>query len=354
MKTYASRYLLPLCLAACLGGCFSPPENVRNTVGMEFVYIAKGDFIMGCGETDNECLSDQRPQHPVILSSPFFLGKHPVTQEQWTAVMGSNPSIHKGNKHPVENVSWHDAQEFIRRLNAREGTDRYRLPTEAEWEYAARAGMSTKFPFDPASAVKHAWFWDNAGGRSQPVGQKEPNPWGLHDMLGNVWEWVQDWYGEHWYEATLESYINAPSGSKPKTMLPSFKGATATDPKGPAEGTARVLRGGSWGNDLRYLRAAHRNAKAPDYKYSNTGFRLLVVPDSSWVSRMEAAQRKAGQEAETQLRKAPPKGGTQPQLPPPAADPALPLPQKAIEAPPTPPADINAHNLPSWPGGRWQ
>jgi formylglycine-generating enzyme required for sulfatase activity len=292
----ASRTALPWCLAIFLGGCFSPPQDVRNTIGMEFAFIPAGSYIMGCGDTDNECLSDEKPQHPITLSNPFYLGKHPVTQEQWAAIMGSDPSIFKGRKHPVENVSWHEAQEFIRRLNAKEGTDKYRLPTEAEWEYAARAGMATKFPFDPDRAGEHAWFWNNSGGHTQPVGQKKPNQWGLSDMLGNVWEWVHDWYNEQWYEATLESYINAPSGSKPRNVLPSFRGATATDPMGPAEGTTRVLRGGSWGNDLRYLRAAHRNAKAPDYKYSNTGFRLLVVPDSAWVSRMEAVQRKVEQE----------------------------------------------------------
>jgi len=303
---------------------------------MEFVYIQAGSFIMGCGETDNECLSDEKPQHPVTLTKPFFLGKTPVTQEQWKAVMGSEPSVFKGAKHPVENVSWHEAQEFIRRLNGIEGTNNYRLPTEAEWEYAARAGIATKFPFDPDRAADHAWYWINAGESTHPVGKKSPNLWKLSDMFGNVWEWTHDWYGERWYQATLESFHNAPPGSKKqKNPLPDLKGATATNPTGPAEGTARVLRGGSWNNDLRYLRAAHRNAWTPNYKNSNTGFRLLVAPDPDWVDRMEAAQKEAEKKEKAKET--------------PAGKPSQPKPENALQGASSSPQPDAHPALPSWP-----
>lgn len=312
MKPNASRIILPLCLTIWLGGCLTTtPQEVKNTIGMEFVFIKEGSFIMGCGETDNECLSDEKPQHPVTLSKPFYLGKAPVTQEQWKAIMGSDPSTFKGAKRPVENVSWHEAQDFIRRLNGIEGTNKYRLPTEAEWEYAARAGMATKFPFDPDRAADHAWYWPNAGEHTRPVGGKTANPWGLHDMFGNVWEWVQDWYNERWYDAMLESYNKTPQDKKQKIALPNLQGATPTDPTGPAEGTTRTLRGGSWSNDLRYLRAAHRNAWAPDYKNSNTGFRLLVAPDSDWIKRMEAAQAKKKAEETAPPKKPKPENAPQ-------------------------------------------
>ena len=148
-----------------------------------------------------------------------------MTQGQWQAVMGSNPSQFTGDPNrPVENVSWDDVQEFIRRLNAREGGATYRLPTEAEWEYAARAGTTTRWSFgDDASQLgRYAWHDGNAGGQTHPVGQLQPNPWGLYDMHGNVWEWVQDWYGK-------------------------YASGTAVDPAGPSSGSYHVFRGGGWG-----------------------------------------------------------------------------------------------------------
>ncbi|MCL2590255.1 MAG: formylglycine-generating enzyme family protein [Betaproteobacteria bacterium] len=290
--------VLPLALAAalmCAGGCKTTPENVTNTLGMEFILVQPGVFLMGCSEGDMECQGDERPQHPVKISEAFYLGKFEVTQAQWTKIMGNNPSRFRGESRPVENVSWDDTQEFIRRLNALEGTTKYRLPTEAEWEYAARTGVATKFPFEAGRAGDHVWYWNNADGQTHPVGEKQPNPWGLHDMHGNVWEWVQDWYGEGYYLASLTTTPGA-QVVKPKDLLSGPK-IVISDPKGPVEGTGRVLRGGSWGNDLRYLRSALRNAYAPDYRSANVGFRLAISADSGWASGVKSMREEAEQSA---------------------------------------------------------
>ncbi len=215
------------------------PKEVVNTIGMAFVYIPAGTFRMGSADGE----PDERPVHQVTLSRPFYMGKYEVTQAQWQKVMGSNPSFFQGDlRHPVESVWWTDVQEFIRKLNAMEGKTLYRLPTEAEWEYAARAGTATAYSFgDDASKLgQYAWYKDNAGGRTHPVGQLQPNPWGLYDIHGNVWEWVQDWYGRYPAEAVI-------------------------DPQGPPSGTHRLRRGCGWNNLARYCRTANR--------YSVVGFR---------------------------------------------------------------------------------
>jgi formylglycine-generating enzyme required for sulfatase activity len=283
-----------LVTAAVLCGCPSLPVDTSNSLGMEFVLIPAGMFMMGCAEGDTECQPDERPPHPVQISEAFYLGRFEVTQGQWVKVMGENPSQTQGNGHPVENVSWDDAQEFIRRLNALEGTDKYRLPTEAEWEYAARAGTATKFPFSEAEAPDYAWYWDNAAYGTHPVGAKQPNPWGLHDMAGNVWEWVQDWYGEGFYAASL---ADAPGLLKLKNKDP-FATQKARDPAGPAGGASRVLRGGSWGNGSRYLRPGHRNAYAPDTRRPNIGFRLAVTPDAHWLGNVKDLKKGAQKRAD--------------------------------------------------------
>jgi len=229
----------------------TPDRKFRNSLGMEFVYIPPGTFMMGSPSNEKDRDKDER-QHRVRLTRGFYMQTTEVTQRQWKAVMGSNPSRFKGDDLPVERVSWNDAQKFIRNLNRREGGDKYRLPTEAEWEYACRAGTTTRFYFgDSESRLgEYAWYRNNSGGRTHQVAEKKPNAWGLYDMHGNVWEWCRDWYGDY------------PSGS-------------VTDPKGPSGGSDRVIRGGSWNNKPRHVRSAYRGRNVPGSRNPYLGFRLL-------------------------------------------------------------------------------
>ena len=222
-------------------------EKNNPIADMEFVRVPAGEFLMG-SEREN-VFFDEKPVTQVRISQGFWLGKYEVTQAEWQAVMGSNPSRFDecGPTCPVENVSWEDTQEFIRRLNAAMGEERYRLPTEAEWEYAARAGTSGD-RYGNLDAI--AWYDGNSGDRTHPVGRKAPNALGLYDMLGNVWEWVEDRLGE-------------------------YPGGEVTDPQGPASGSGRVARGGGWGGDAGYCRASYRFGISPGYRRLNLGFRLL-------------------------------------------------------------------------------
>ena len=230
---------------------------LTNSIGMEFVLIPAGEFMMGCSDSSKACQNDAKPQHRVTISQPFYLGKYEVTQEQWKTVMGRREGAFKGRKLPVEFVDWDEIQEFIRRLNEKEGTHKYRLPTEAEWEYAARAGTTSTYYFgdDPAQAGEYAWCYENSSFSTHPVGQKKPNPWGLYDMLGNVEEWVQDWYDENYY-------ARSPS----------------VDPPGPAVGIRRVVRGGSWATGAVGLRPGFRMWNSPDTGggFATLGFRLAA------------------------------------------------------------------------------
>ena len=240
------------------GGVSSAAElkTHTNSIGMEFVLIPAGSFMMGSDPNIEEGYDNERPLHKVTIAEPFYLGKYEVTQGQWVTVMGSNPSKFEGRDNPVERVSWHDAQEFIRKLNAKEGHNRYRLPTEAEWEYAARAGTSSAYFFgDDKNALSgYAWYYgENPVQTTRPVGQKQPNAWGLYDVHGNVWEWAQDWYGERYYSESSE-----------------------TDPKGPASGEYRVIRGGSWDYTAGYCRSASRADYGPDDQSGGIGFRLAL------------------------------------------------------------------------------
>jgi formylglycine-generating enzyme required for sulfatase activity len=221
------------------------PANLK----FEFVQIRPGEFDMGCSPGEGACSSDEKPQHHVRISKGFEMGKYLVTQAMWESVMGSNPSYFKGADRPVEQVSWNDAQEFLQRLNAKNDGYRYRLPTEAEWEYAARAG-STAARYGELDAV--AWYSGNSGSQTHLVGQKQANAWGLYDMLGNVYEWVQDWYGENYY------------GQSP-----------GTNPQGPSSGERRVLRGGSWNVLARYVRASCRGNLVPGSRVVNFGVRCV-------------------------------------------------------------------------------
>ncbi len=225
-------------------------EAWTNSLGMEFVWIPVGNFLIGSPMDDADRFTDER-QHEVWISEGYWMKRHEVTQGEWVAVMGANPSRFAicGPRCPVEQVSWEETQEFIGRLNSRESGSRYvyRLPTEAEWEYGARAG-TTGARYGALDAI--AWYGNNSGRRTHPVGQKRANAWGLHDMLGNVWEWTGDWYGAY------------PSGS-------------VTDPDGPKAGSARVARGGGWSNNARRVRSANRNSYSPGDRSYSIGFRLV-------------------------------------------------------------------------------
>jgi formylglycine-generating enzyme required for sulfatase activity len=244
------------------------PQTLRNSLGMEFLRIEAGMFLMG----SNDGNSDEKPVHMVHISRPFYLGKYEVTQAQWQPVMGHNPSQFKGDSHrPVEQVSWDDVQEFIRRLNTKESGARYRLPTEAEWEYAARAGSTTAYSFgDGVSQLgQYAWCDSNAVVTTYSIGRLQPNAWGLHDMHGNVSEWVQDWYAS--YDPETAGQLCSHSSSDGR----SYYTSCFTDPVGPLSGSGRVVRGGSWYSKARFCQSACRSFYAPSTRINDVGFRLL-------------------------------------------------------------------------------
>jgi formylglycine-generating enzyme required for sulfatase activity len=232
---------------------------------MTFVRIPAGEFWMGTSEeaiealikrypdVNREWFESEKPRHRVTISQPFYLGIHPVTQAQWEAVMGSNPSYFEGKPdHPVEQVSWEEVQQFLQRLNDRRDGNLYRLPSEAQWEYACRAGSTDAYCFgdEEGQLGKYAWYGNNAGVTTHPVGQKQPNAWGLYDMHGNVWEWVQDWYGPYTADAL-------------------------TDPSGPTTGAGRVVRGGCWYDPAQYARSAYGYRDPPGDRIDVLGFRCL-------------------------------------------------------------------------------
>jgi formylglycine-generating enzyme required for sulfatase activity len=224
-----------------------------NGVSMKLALIPAGRFQMGSPSGESGRYNDEGPQHLVTISRPFYMGIYEVTQEQYRAVIGSSPSHFSGSQNPVEQVSWNDATEFCRKLSQQTGRT-VRLPTEAEWEYACRAGTSTRFSFGDSdgSLDSYAWYSSNSGSQTHPVGQKQPNAWGLYDMHGNVWEWCSDWYAD--------SYANANN----------------VDPQGPGSGTSRVLRGGGWGYYPSICRSAYRAGGVPDGRNDGLGFRVAV------------------------------------------------------------------------------
>ena len=229
---------------------------IRTSVGIELKLLPAGQFTMG-----SESGGRGETPHQVTLTQPFYLGVHEVTQEQYERVMGENPSVYKGAKNPVEGVSWEDAVEFCRKLSElpkeKAAGHVYRLPTEAEWEYACRAGTTTKYSFgdEESQLGAYAWYDVNSDDRAHPVGQKRPNPWGLYDMHGNVWEWCQDSYG-------------------------AFPQGLATDPKGPSSGSSRVNRGGCWLSYAGFCRSALRDGDSPTDRFFYLGFRVACVPSS--------------------------------------------------------------------------
>ncbi|HYH86531.1 MAG TPA: SUMF1/EgtB/PvdO family nonheme iron enzyme [Pyrinomonadaceae bacterium] len=227
----------------------SLPASITNRAGIALVLVPAGSFMMGA----TNGAADEQPVHRVTIGKPFYMGKYEVTQAQWTALMGNNPSDFKGAELPVEHVSWDDAQEFIRKLNALGDGYEYRLPTEAEWEYACRAGTTG----DHAGDVD-AMAWYNRNTKStQPVGRKQPNKFGLYDMHGNVWEWCEDRTPEHY------PYRGAPTDGSAWIDLSSRK---------------RIKRGGSWDHDANHTRSAYRDWYTPSRHTHGIGFRVAATP----------------------------------------------------------------------------
>jgi len=235
--------------------------QLPNGLPIYFKYIPAGQFSMGSSPGSPMHERDEAPVRTVTLTAGFYLGIYEVTQAQWEAVMGENPAIFRvfdaSPEHPVEYVTWNQTQDFIGRLNAMDmGT--FRLPTEAEWEYACRAGtQSAYFWGDKMSkngSSEYTWANSRSHSSTNPVGSKKPNPWGLYDMSGNVWEWCQDWYAPY------------PEGEQ-------------TDPKGPETGKMKVFRGGSWFDFYEAHRSANRHKHAPDEPYTAIGLRLAWQPE---------------------------------------------------------------------------
>jgi formylglycine-generating enzyme required for sulfatase activity len=278
-----------------------PVEKVIDLGGgvkLEMVLIPAGEFIMGSEQSPEDLVKKvdenpmslkatsadfkpEQPQHRVRITRPFWLGKYEVTQEQWEKVMRATPSKFKGARNPVEMVNWDDCQEFLKKLKALEKEQsHFRLPTEAEWEWACRAGTRTRFCSgdDEGTLGEYAWYDANSGGTlhrvgtkkpngeyawcdvisggtTHPVGEKKPNGWGLYDCHGNVWEWCGDWLDEC-----------------------SHRWAPKVDPTGPVTGDYHVLRGGGWHNAARFCRSAYRDGNLPDCRYAGIGFRVVMVP----------------------------------------------------------------------------
>jgi formylglycine-generating enzyme required for sulfatase activity len=217
--------------------------DLGGGVTMDFMLIQPGTFTM----------VEKQAAHKVTLTKPFYLGKYHVTQEQWTRVMETNPSHFQGPKHPVETVSWEDCQLFVRKLGEKGTGQTFRLPTEAEWEYACRAGSTSRWCYGDAEAglAEFGWYDLNSGGATHPVGEKKPNAWGLHDMHGNVWQWCADWHGDY------------PQGD-------------ITDPTGASTGSARATRGGEWNRNAYHATSAFRGKTPPAQRLKNIGLRLVL------------------------------------------------------------------------------
>ena len=244
------------------------PKEITNSIGMKLVLIHAGTFTMGSDEKPEGLLT--KPPHEVTISKPYYLGAYEVTQDEYEKVMGNNPSRFKGAKNPVEKVGWDDAVSFCKKLSEmpkeKAAGREYRLPTEAEWEYACRAGSTTSYSFGETaeSLGEYDWFAVGSAGKSHPVGEKKANRWGLYDMHGNVWEWCQDRFG------------NYPTGA-------------STDPKGPSGDLLRVYRGGCWSLDAGLCRSAIRNGFDSSASNYVSGFRVALSP---YVKQPEADNKK--------------------------------------------------------------
>ncbi|HLQ79238.1 MAG TPA: formylglycine-generating enzyme family protein [Terriglobia bacterium] len=246
-----------------------PAAAPLTPVKVEYVKIPAGEFMMGCSKGDTTCdMHDQgsplkdlfkdlseTPVHAVKITKPFEMGKYVVLQAEWQTIMGSNPSTFQGANYPVgnfpvENISWSQIQDFLTKINATNDGFKYRLPTEAEWEYAARAGTAGAIPGDSLEAI--AWYDQKGGPHTHAVGTKAANAWGLYDMMGNVWQWVQDGYSDY-----KKNPVSDPLNNK---------------------GDKRVLRGGSWDLSALEMRVSNRFAIPPNFKNNSAGFRLVREP----------------------------------------------------------------------------
>ncbi len=229
-------------------------ETAVGGQSFEMAFVAGGTFTMGCAaEQDSDCDDDERPAHSVTLSD-YYIGKREVTQGLWKAVTGGNPShFTRSDNLPVENVSWDEVNAFIDSLNRKTGR-MYRLPTEAEWEYAARGGnKSGGYKYSGSNTLDSvAWYWYNGGHKTHEAGTKAPNELGIYDMSGNVWEWTGDRYGDYGSDAQ-------------------------TNPTGPSTGSIRVLRGGSWSYGEGNCRVSNRGGSDPDNSIDGIGFRLVLL-----------------------------------------------------------------------------
>ena len=224
---------------------------VKDGISIDMVRVEAGTFTMGATYEMKKPWEDEKPTHQVTLTNDYYIGKYEVTQALWQAVMGNNPSEFKGDNLPVEQVSWDDCQEFISQLNRITGKT-FRLPTEAEWEYAARGGKKSRgYQYSGSNNISDvAWYTDNSGSKTHAVGSKQENELGIYDMSGNVWEWCQDWYG-------------------------TYSSSSQVDPTGAASGSRRVFRGGSWRITAWYCRSSCRDILTPDYRYA-LGLRLVL------------------------------------------------------------------------------
>jgi formylglycine-generating enzyme required for sulfatase activity len=227
-------------------------EIVHKKSGVRLRLIPAGEFDMGSPDAEQYRFIDEGPVHRVKITKPFYLGKFEVTQAQWKTIMGNNPSTWQGDKLPVEEINWNDAQEFCKKAG-----DSLRLPTEAEWEYACRAGSKVRWSHGDTQdkLVDYAWYIDNSGNKTHEVGTRKPNAWGLYDMHGNVWEMCSDWYALKYYEECKDG---------------------VTDPTGPANGVERVRRGAAWSHCFINARCAKREKSKPEIRNNYIGLRLAL------------------------------------------------------------------------------
>jgi formylglycine-generating enzyme required for sulfatase activity len=262
-------------------------QSPKPATNIDFVKIMPGEFVMGCSSGDNDCTADEKPAHRVQLTKPFEIGKYEVTQAQWVAVMGSNPSAIQGDDQPVEMVSKNDVHDFLAKLNAKNDGYKYRMPTEAEWEYAARAGTTST----PVALQEVAWYGANSDDTTHPVGQKKPNAWGLYDTLGNVREWVEDNFTRDYY---ANSPVADPTGPAAQAGQPAGRGGRrggggggGGGNRGNIRGGGRgggmrqlpIMRGGGWDNGADFVRFSSRyHYYGPTLKVSDIGFRAVRVP----------------------------------------------------------------------------